>query len=652
MLTFPLAGVAQDIDSIKTMELMEVVITSTDEGDTLQNFYRANPASTTETVLSRMTGVSLIRRGAYGQEPMLRGLTGGQLNLTLDGMKIFGACTDKMDPATIYVEPMNLAVIQASAGPEGAEFGSTIGGSLNLKMVEPLAGENRVSGVVGTDFQTSAAGITAFSATNISRTKSGYSLNATYRKSGNYHSGGGGTVDHSQFEKANAAVSGKWLAGRRHAFRADFLFDQGWNIGFPALPMDVGSATAAIYSAAYELRGAAGRVEQLKAKLYQNRIYHQMDDTQRENVAMHMDMPGKSITSGAWSEARLQLFSNQPTSLKAEYYHHRLLGEMTMYPPEGVPMYMQTAPDAARKNVGLYLRQPWKIDRNNQVSVALRGDVFHDQLENGIGLQQWQIFDGNISATSSRFLKTFSSAYRRQLGARMNARLTAGYGERMPTLNERYGFYLFNRSDGYDYLGNPELLNETSWSADLNIGYFSDKVEFQLNPFFTSIRHYIMGAIQDELNAMTIGARGVKQHANLDWANMAGTDVMLLASPLPQWQLIGNLKYTHGVTSMHEAIPQIPPLKVVATLRYQVKSFNIQAEQEWAASQNRISASFGEAATPRYYVVHLRSGWQMKNLQLNAGCENLLDNQYREHLDWGGIPRPGRNMYINMVYRY
>ena len=50
-------------------------------------------SSTTENILSRMQGVTLIRRGAYGQEPMFRGLSNGQLNVTIDGMKVFGACT-------------------------------------------------------------------------------------------------------------------------------------------------------------------------------------------------------------------------------------------------------------------------------------------------------------------------------------------------------------------------------------------------------------------------------------------------------------------------------------------------------------------------------------------------------------------------------
>src|SRR5688500_2114742 len=117
---FARIGFCQEQDSLWTLELNEVVVDGIrTEGDTLQNFYRSNAGATTESILSRMRGVSLIRRGAFGQEAVFRGLSNGQLNVTIDGMKMFGACTDRMDPVTIYVEPSNLSVIQTRLGTAG-----------------------------------------------------------------------------------------------------------------------------------------------------------------------------------------------------------------------------------------------------------------------------------------------------------------------------------------------------------------------------------------------------------------------------------------------------------------------------------------------------------------------------------------------------
>ena len=170
LVAFSKSLLGQNADTLKTQVLMEVVIEGVKtDGDTLQNFYRSNPTATTETLLSRMKGVSLISRGAYGQEPVLRGLSNGQVNVTIDGMKMFGACTDKMDPVTIYVEPSNLSMVQSILGPQGTEFGSTVGGTLNMKLAQPTVGRNKVFGVGGIDFQSSASSFNQYATLNVSR---------------------------------------------------------------------------------------------------------------------------------------------------------------------------------------------------------------------------------------------------------------------------------------------------------------------------------------------------------------------------------------------------------------------------------------------------------------------------------------------------
>jgi iron complex outermembrane receptor protein len=35
-------------------------------------------------------------------------------------------------------------------------------------------------------------------------------------------------------------------------------------------------------------------------------------------------------------------------------------------------------------------------------------------------------------------------------------------------------------------------------------------------------------------------------------------------------------------------------------------------------------------------------------MEIQAGVENILDKQYHEHLDWGNINRPGRNVYAQI----
>jgi iron complex outermembrane receptor protein len=171
--------------------LSEVTIQSTSAEDTLQNFFRANKSATTEDILSRLQGVYLIRRGSYGQEPMVQGMSAGQLNVTIDGMKMFGAWTDKMDPVTIYVEPQNLTGMRVMPGSGGSEMGSTVGGTIDMQLAQPQITSQRLSGQAGLGYQGISNGLNSFVNGNYSTKNSAYNFGFNYRKANNYKAGDG-----------------------------------------------------------------------------------------------------------------------------------------------------------------------------------------------------------------------------------------------------------------------------------------------------------------------------------------------------------------------------------------------------------------------------------------------------------------------------
>ena len=125
-------------DSIVVIRLNEVTVKTClkNQTEALKDFFIANKNATTEDILSRLPEINMIKRGSYGTEPLIRSYNTGQSNLLIDGMRIHGACTDKMDPVSIYVEPQNLQSIQVQTS-HGTQFGSTLGGTINLKMVSP-----------------------------------------------------------------------------------------------------------------------------------------------------------------------------------------------------------------------------------------------------------------------------------------------------------------------------------------------------------------------------------------------------------------------------------------------------------------------------------------------------------------------------------
>lgn len=646
---------SQDSDTLRTRLLSEVVVSGAAvQNDTLQNFYQANPSSTTEQVLSRMRGMSLIRRGAFGQEPLVRGLGGGQINVTIDGMKMFGACTDKMDPVTIYVEPVNLKTAEVTSGVAGAEWGSTFGGAVNMKLSKPSFAKPGMTGRAALDYQSSARNVNYFSTVNIAARRGAYLVNAAWRKSNNYLSAGRVEIPYSQYEKANVSLSGRWGVGASDTLQADILADRGWNLGFPALIMDVRMATAGIVSLTWEKAGPFLFFRQMKAKAYHNQIHHSMDDAGRTATAMSMVMPGRSVTSGAYAEGEVHIFHQHRTFVKFEAFRNSLLGEMSMHSPGALPMYMQSLPLSIRSNEGIFIRQEYKLNNRNKFSFSVRTDYFADRVKEQKGRQQVEMLSPGATSGGSGFVNTFAVNYRSTLSALLMLEVNGGYGERAPMLGEKFGFYQYNRFDGFDYVGNPELSKETSFTVDAAVTVFPGWAEIEIAPFFRNIRNFISAGTLAELSAMTPGAAGVKKYLNEASGMMTGLDVVFVASPVRHVQLISTVKYTRGQVTGGRPMPLILPLKALTSLKYGItKRISVQGDVEFSAAQQRAAYWSGERKTPGYSIFSLQADVKLNNkVLISGGVQNITDRLYREHLDWSGIPRPGRNFFLNVSVRF
>src|SRR5690606_11799560 len=74
-------------DSVRTviLETINYFGRQKKQQDRLLDFYTANKTSTTEDILSKLPELSLVPRGNYGMEPVIRSFNGNQINLLLDG---------------------------------------------------------------------------------------------------------------------------------------------------------------------------------------------------------------------------------------------------------------------------------------------------------------------------------------------------------------------------------------------------------------------------------------------------------------------------------------------------------------------------------------------------------------------------------------
>src|SRR5690554_83180 len=455
-------------DTLHPIDLKEVVVIS--EGNRLNHQKQRKPLSTLDGFLESSRSINMIKRGAYAWEPTMNNMASERLAVTIDGMQIFGACTDKMDPVTSYVDVSNLSEAQIGSGQQGSVFGNTIGGGINLKLDKSNFRPTGWTGAVESAFESNNSMRVFGGELNYSDEKFYLNTDAIYRKAENYKAGGGSEIAFSQFEKYNLSVNSGFKLSEGKTVSATLIYDEERDVGYPALTMDVSLARGVIASASFNQDTLFGQLGNWESKLYYNTVKHVMDDTKRPNVPIHMDMPGWSETYGFYSQANLDKEKNR-FFFKVDGYFNRLLAEMTMYPANSTEalMFMLTWPDVHTTNIGIYGEDNISLNAAS-LKLSTRLSYHSNTVAEDFGLNSLKIFYPDMQRTNARFLKSFSAQYHKMLrDFHFNGGLS--YGERAPSVSEGYGFYLFNSFDNHDYIGDPDLKTEGSAEANLSISY-------------------------------------------------------------------------------------------------------------------------------------------------------------------------------------
>ncbi|MCC6768010.1 MAG: TonB-dependent receptor [Bacteroidia bacterium] len=640
--------------ALRTVSLQEVCIyDGADSSNIAFNFYQSGKLAGTEELLSRMSGVSLIRRGAFGMEPVLRNYSGGQINTTIDGMKIYGACTDRMDPVSIYIEPVNLHSIQAGHGVGAGSMGSTIGGQINFQIQEPdTSCHNKVSGNLSQSFATNNSAIQSAGWLQASGRKISARLAGAYRKAGNYHAAENVEIPWSGYEKANVSTVVLAQLSSSNRLRFDVIYDIGKNIGFPALPMDVGRASALIGSISHHYVNDKSKLQSINSRLYGNHIKHAMDDTHRDSVAMHMDMPGWSTTWGYYSEMKF----SKGFQIRIDGHRVTTLADMTMYPKNAPIMYVQTLPENRIFNTGISGSKEIRLARRQIIRLSTRVDYYRIHAVQGPGVAQWEVFGQDITTKRQNVVKNLGVSWEKRFSGAWFSRVSAGYGERIPTAAELFGYYLFNRQDQSDYIGNYQLKPESSWQLEWLGRKDWQKGLMQLNLFAHHVQHLIYATKVVNAGPATPGALGLKSYSNIPFAWNIGFEFTGKYHLTPFADYLGTVKYLFTKANNGEPLPLVAPLKLQQAVVVRFSGFFVQAEHDFAASQNRVNVDYGDRRTAAFNLFNIRLAKnfsiQKTILQLSVACENIMDLGYREHLDIGAIPRPGRNFSFNLSYRF
>ena len=638
-------------DSLKLINLNEVIVISA--GKKLDHQKQRKPLSTLDEFLESSRSINMVKRGAYAWEPTMNDMASERLAITIDGMQIFGACTDKMDPITSYVDVSNLSEAEIGSGQQGAVFGNTIGGGINLKLDKSDFEPTGWNGSLESAYESNNKMRVFGGELNYSDEKFYVNTDAIYRKADNYKAGGNKEVNFSQFEKYNFSVNSGYKLTADKSITATLIYDEARDVGYPALTMDVSLARAVIGSIGFNQDTLFGNFSNWESKVYYNNIEHVMDDTTRPDVIIHMDMPGWSETGGFYTQANFNKEKNH-FFFKLDGYYNKSYAEMTMYPTNSYEplMFMLTWPDVRTKDVGFYAEDHIDFGKAS-LKLSTRLAYHSNTVVDEFGLNSLKIFYPEMDKTNTRFLKSFSAQYHRMMND-FHFNGGVSYGERAPSVSEGYGFYLFNSFDNHDYIGDPNLNTESSADANVSLTYKRSVFEVTAAANYFRVYDYIIGKVDNSLSTMTIGAAGVKIYTNLDYAQLFNTSLSGRYNISNAFKLTGSLSYHRGVDNDGENLPLISPISYRSAIDFYKNQYSASLSLEGAAEQTNYNPAYGETKSAAYATISASFGKRFfindNDLFVKAGIQNILDTNYSSYTDWNNIPRMGRNIYATISY--
>jgi len=573
--------------------------------------------ATTDDLLSHLPGVSLIQRANFAWEPIVRGYSGGQISLTVDGMPVYGACVDKMDPASSYVEPENLAAIEVSKGASDLSRGSQIGGSVDLVSERPQFNVTSAAGESGIETQGLARRVRG--AINVGTPTAAIRASASYRGAGDYAPGGGEAIPVSGYEKRNIALAGAVKLAEGHTLTAQGIADDAWLVGYPALLMDATLAQARIGSVTYE--GRAPGLHGLTARAYRNRVDHSMDDRFRDVMqrpvmrGMYMPMAGYTDVWGASSTAERMQGNRTHLDLTLDAHRLRQFGDMWMFSlfPGIQDMYLLNVGDARATNASATLGAKHVVSDRLMLSASARVDVSDRDTHRDEVKSIFKARYGTDDLARQLVIPSVNASATYRLSPQTRVRMALADAGRLPTLVEMYGHYVYNYVDGYFYTGRPDIRPERSRQLELGVTHASGSLAIEAAAYVHQLRDVVVGVAD---SVVTPGLSGstyrFRLYENAEKGWMAGGEIsglLNLSRLVDGLELAASASMTFGQNvSFNEPLPMVPPPSGVVALRYDRRPWFGELESRWAFPQNRVARiTFEERVTNGFNVLALRA---------------------------------------------
>ncbi|MCO4846184.1 MAG: TonB-dependent receptor [Sulfurovum sp.] len=626
-------------------------------------------ADLAEALFKQSASVSLGRRSGIANDIILRGQKKDNINITIDGTKVYGACPNRMDPPVSHILTNNVDYIEINEGPFNVEDFGSLSGDVKIHTIKPqeeFAGEVNV-GLGSWGYQKGAFSLSG------GTDKVRVLLSGSTEKGEQYEDGNGNNFV-EQMEEASVpmgtqyqpryqdldAYSKKtfmaklfWDIADNQELRLSYTANRSDDVLYPSSKMDALYDDSDIYNLEYIAKDIGKYSKELNLQVYQSEVDHPM-------TTKYRIMSDTNATDGIWNSNKT-MTSHLTTKMQGvklknsfDMDNHTITAGLDYskrnwdgrYYMDYMPMmtFPKSIDDADTKNMGVFIKDKVKLNKF-EVDFALRYD-------------RTKITDNNTTQQDNTYNELTGYIYGTYY-ANESTKYFAGLGKssRVPDARELYFITSKNQVVGTD-----DLKNTVNYEFDIGAEKQYENASIKAKVFYSKLDDFI--AYSD------ISKSFENLDATIYGFELSGTYVATDSVYFDYGMAYqrGEKKDEDSITQPDKDMPEIPPFKFNAAVNYDYDE-TLKLKAEFIASDSWSDFDFdnGEQELGGYGVLNLKGTKDFgQNFEVTIGVDNVLDKTYAVSNTYKDLTllstgtsgdvmllnEPGRYVYTNIKYKF
>ncbi len=661
-----------------SVNLGEVLVTSPKYSATIKdvaiplevlnhNNFDTKVYSTAPDALNYLPGISLTRDGTWATDLSLRGFSGSDIVLLIDGNRVETAT--EISARMALIDFNDIERVEIIKGSSSSLYGSgALGGIVNFitKSAAPSSGFY-LNGSISSSYNSVNKGGNGFLTLSTGMSNWYLKLSGSLRGASDVETPEG-TLNNSRFHDNNINATAGIFLGDHHELKLNYGLFSAYDVGLPGASAFPSTAIArytetyrALSSVEYTFKGISSTLTNLKLKYYNQFIKRDVEVNVSPAVRL---VPGANhITNGVHLLTNWLLSENDRLTAGADIWQRNLESNRERFVSQGGNLTVikeRPLPKASYRSAGVFFQNDYELFNG---SLILQAGARFDQIfvkNEEVFQPEYTIVNGNRNDNppgkfqlwapkeEENYSWSFNLGVLYKISKMTDLTLNVARSFRSPSIEERYQYIDLGSTVR---LGDPALNPEYGWFIDLGARYWADKLSLRANAFV-----YLMNDLVAELSG-TFNNKPAFIYSNIGKARIFGFDLSADYNIIRNLNFYGNISSVTGEdTENNTNLPQIPPFKSVLGFRYNFPGILI-AEINGIVYADQRKPAKGEAETGgagiiNFYLSSYPVSLGYISVTISAGAENITDRLYRNHLATNrGLIKsePGRNFFAKIT---